>query len=171
MKLEYWKMLTKKEHDAVCAKSARIRWGFTPKSIRAEFRRYMKGNDKTKAKVCCLLEDCNYHTLCGYLANGDVSAAVEWMDKEMPLPAPVSQKTVTAYIMEGSKGEYLHMNSTEDGDGTWWDWSKNMFEAYWNKDLEGLQEIASTEFSDFKEGYPKFHKVKFSAKILETIQE
>ena len=169
MKIEYWKMLNDKEKDAVCAKSARIRWGFTPKTIRAEFRRYMRGNDKTKAKVCYLLEDCNYHTLCGYLANGDVAAAFEWIDKEMPLPVPVSQKTVTAYIMEGSQGEYLHMNSTEDGDGTWWDWSKNMFEAYWNKSLEDLQEIADTEFSDFGENYPKFHKVRFSAKILETV--
>ena len=169
MKIEYWKMLTKKEQEAVRAKSARIDWGFTPKTIRAEFRRYMKGNDKTKAKVCSLLEDCNYHTLCGYLANGNVQAAVEWMDKEMPLPEP-TEKTVTAYVMEGSKGKYLHMNATEDGNGTWFDWTENMFEAYWDKSLEDLKNIAETEFSDFEKDYPKFHKVRFSAEVLEMAQ-
>lgn len=172
MKIKYTTMLTEKEQDAVCAKSARIRWGFTPKSIRAEFRRYMKGNDKTKAKVCYLLEDCNYHTLCGYLADCDVEAAEAWIEKEFPMPNPKkSNKTeVEAYILEGSKGKFLHINSTEDGNGTWFDWTPSIWEAYWDRKQSDLKLIADTEFSDFAEGYPKFHKVRYTAEMLGTIE-
>ena len=90
------------------------------------------------------------------------------MNKIEPIEDDV--KEVEAWVMEGSKGKYLHMNSTEDGDGTWFDWTENMFDAYWDKSLDDLKDIAETEFSDFEENYPKYHKVRFTAEVLETAQ-
>lgn len=69
---------------------------------------------------------------------------------------------ITAWIMEGMPGQFLHINCTEDGDGTWFDWTPVIWCAYWMKSLEDLKNIAKTEFSDFPSGYPKFHKYDFS---------
>lgn len=78
--------------------------------------------------------------------------------------------SVDTYVMEGSKGKFLRINATEDGNGAWFDWTPSIWEAYWN-DLGQLKEIALGEFSDFDEGYPKFHHVRFTCENLETIEE
>ena len=83
--IDYYRTLTDEERELVTDYSAYIRWGFSPETIRAEFWHWKMGDLKAKAKVCYLLEDCNYHTLCGYLANGEEQKAKEWIDKEMPL--------------------------------------------------------------------------------------
>lgn len=85
MAINFWEILTEAEKNAVSRKSARIRWGFTPQSIREELTAYKEGDIKAKAKVCALLEDCNFHTLCEYLSNGDVAAAEKWCDDKLPL--------------------------------------------------------------------------------------
>jgi hypothetical protein len=77
-------------------------------------------------------------------------------------------KSFETYIMEGSRGKFLHINADPSGDGTWFDWTPSVFEAYYH-DLDQLQEIARCEFSDFEEGYPKFHKVRFSFEKIETV--
>ena len=179
MEIKFYEILNEKERDEVADYSVKILWGFSPESIREQIKRFENGDIKEKAKVCYLLEDCNYHTLCGLLANEEIAEAYKWVDKEMPLEEdedipieePNPQKNVVeAWILEGSKGKYLHINSTEDGNGTWFDWTGNVFESYWNKSLEDLKNIAETEFSDFEENYPKFHKVRFTAEVLETAQ-
>lgn len=173
MKIEFWKMLNESEQEEVRNYSAKIHWGFNENSIREQFNRYMNGDLKEKAKVCFLLEDCKFHELCGYLAEGMVADAKKWINDEFPLEDGSGDdniQEVEAWIMEGSKGNYLHINSTEDGNGTWFDWTVNVFESYWVKSLEDLKNIAETEFSDFEENYPKFHKVRFTAEVLETSQ-
>ena len=174
MKIEYWKMLNEQEQEEVQNHSAKIFWGFNETSIRELFKRYMEGDLKEKAKVCYLLEDCNYHELCRLLAEGKIADADRWIEKEFPLEeveTPQSNQKIEVWVMEGRNGEYLHINTTEDANGTWWDWTYSIFSAYWNESLENLKEIAEIEFSDFKEGYPKFHKVRFTAEILETAQD
>lgn len=71
-----------------------------------------------------------------------------------------------AYIMEGNPGQYLHINVMEDG--TWWDWTRSVWWAYWTTDLDALKHIALLEFSDFKEGYPKYHKVHYTYEMKEV---
>ena len=173
MKIRFNEILTDAEKNEVACYSARIMWGFSPESIREQIKRYQNGDIKEKAKVCYLLEDCNFHELCGYLAEGKIEEAKRWIALEFPMdedPKEDNIQEVEAWVMEGSKGKYLHMNSTEDGNGTWFDWTENMFDAYWDKSLDKLKEIAETEFSDFEENYPKFHKVRFTAEVLETEQ-
>lgn len=82
----------------------------------------------------------------------------------------VPSKSIETYVMEGSNGKFLHINATEDGNGTWFDWTPSIWEAYWH-DLEPLKEIAMLEFSDFEKGYPKFHKVRFTCEKIETVKE
>ena len=172
MRIDYRKILSDKEKKEVRCNSARIHWGFNAESIRELFKRYLDGDIKEKAKICYLLEDCNYHTLCGMLEEGKEEYAKKWIELEFPLEkTDTISKEVVAWVMEGSKGKYLHINSTEDGNGTWFDWTGNVFESYWNKSLEDLKNIAETEFSVFEENYPKFHKVRFTAEVLETAQE
>lgn len=79
------------------------------------------------------------------------------------------QQSREAYIMEGLPGQYLHINANPDEDGTWFDWTPCVWLAYIH-DLEQLREIAQFEFSDFKEGYPKFHKVRLTCEVLETVK-
>lgn len=79
----------------------------------------------------------------------------------------VPSKSFETYIMEGSKGMFLHINADPSGDGTWFDWTPSVFEAYYH-DLDQLKEIAKFEFSDFEDGYPKFYKAKF---IFENLGE
>ena len=79
----------------------------------------------------------------------------------------VLSKSIETYVMEGSKGKFLHINAMEDGNGSWFDWTENIWEAYWH-DLDTLKEIAYGEFSDFDEGYPKYHKVRFTCEKIAT---
>lgn len=74
-----------------------------------------------------------------------------------------------AWIVEMSPNRYLHMNVTEDGNGTWFDDTESIWEAYWNGSLDDIKEIAETEFSDYSADFPKYHKVRFTYKITETI--
>ena len=85
MEIKFDEILTDAERDEVAAYSARIMWGFSPESIREQIKRFENGDIKEKAKVCYLLEDCNFHDLCGYLMCGEVSEAYKWADREMPL--------------------------------------------------------------------------------------
>jgi hypothetical protein len=108
MIIEYWKMLNGQEEDEIRAYSAKIGWGFNETSIRELFKRYMEGDLKEKAKVCYLLEDCNYHTLCGFLAEGKVAEAKNWIDDEFPIEEPDTiSKDVVAWVMEVSNGKFL----------------------------------------------------------------
>jgi hypothetical protein len=81
------------------------------------------------------------------------------------------QEVVEAWVMEGCKGKYLHINATEDGNGTWFDWTESIWEAYWDKNLDSLKTIAETEFTEFVRGYPKFHKIRFTATTLESEED
>ena len=58
------------------------------------------------------------------------------------------ERTVKTWTAELSPGEFLHINSTEDGDGTWFDTTQNLFDAYWN-DHDQIENICETEFFDF----------------------
>lgn len=84
-KIAYNRMLSEKQFNAVRSYASKIRWGFTPKGIRKQIERYQKGTELTKAKVCSLLEECNYHDLCKFLAVRDIESAIKWCDEGMPL--------------------------------------------------------------------------------------
>lgn len=75
------------------------------------------------------------------------------------------ERTVRTWTAELSPGEFLHINSTEDGDGTWFDTTQNLFDAYWN-DHDQIENICETEFFDFVKGYPILREVEFSYKVL-----
>jgi hypothetical protein len=83
--MDYYSMLTKEEKVEVQTEASEREWGFSPEDIREVFKRWKDGDQKAKAKVLYLLEDCNYHTLCGLLDKGDEAGAVAWMDAELPL--------------------------------------------------------------------------------------
>lgn len=83
---------------------------------------------------------------------------------------PLQPQSIETYIMEVRKGEYLRINAMEDGDGTWFDFTKNVWDAYMH-DLNILKEIASGEFSDFELGYPKFHRVRYTFEKIDTVSE
>lgn len=173
MRIDYRKILSNKEKKEVMCNSARIHWGFNAESIRELFKRYLDGDIKEKAKICYLLEDCNFHTLCGMLEEGKEEYAKKWIELEFPLDDGSGEdntQEVEAWVMEGIKGNYLHINTAEDGDGTWWDWTSSIWDAYWDKSLDKLKDIAAFEFKDFEEGYPKYHKIKFTATLKETEQ-
>ena len=82
--MDFHRILTQEEKDLVKDYADYIRWGFSPATIRAEFWHWKIGDLKAKAKVCYLLEECNWHTLCRYLINGEEQKAKEWIDNEMP---------------------------------------------------------------------------------------
>ena len=82
--------------------------------------------------------------------------------------ANTKRQQVTGWVMELSKGRFLHINATDDGNGTWWDDTPSIWEAYWYKDLADMKNVASLEFSNFPQGYPKYHKVRFTAQVLAT---
>ena len=81
---------------------------------------------------------------------------------------PPADETVTAWIAELSPGEYLHINNIEDGNGTWFDCTKSIWEAYWVKNFEDLRFTVETEFSDFAPNFPKYHQICFSHKYITT---
>ena len=83
--IAYNRMLTEKQFDAIKSYATKISWGFTPNGIRKQLERYQKGTELTKAKVCSLLEECNYHELCKLLAKRDIEAAIKWCNDVMPL--------------------------------------------------------------------------------------
>lgn len=83
--MDYNSMLTEEEKLEVKTEASDREWGFSPEEIREVFKRWKDGDQKEKAKVLYLLEECNYHTLCGLLKKGDKAGAVAWMDAEMPL--------------------------------------------------------------------------------------
>jgi hypothetical protein len=89
--------------------------------------------------------------------------------KEKRIEMKKDIQVIDTFIMEGSKGKYLRINCTEDGNGTWFDWTDSVWEAYWNH-LENLEEIADTEFSDFEKGYPKFHRMRFTCEWTGTVE-
>lgn len=76
-------------------------------------------------------------------------------------------QVIDTFIMEGSKGKYLRINGTEDG--TWFDWTESVWKAYWNH-LEKLEEIADIDIGEFKEGYPKFHRMRFTCERTGTVE-
>lgn len=76
-------ILTEQEMAKVRAFSARIEWGFTRESIRYQIAKFAKGDEKTKAKVYYLLEDCNFHTLARLLADENYAAARLWVKENM----------------------------------------------------------------------------------------
>ena len=78
-----------------------------------------------------------------------------------------TKKVIETFIVEMQKGKFLHINASEDGDGTWFDLTSSEFEAY-QHDLDVLREITQFEFSNFEKGYPKFHKVRFTVEKLKT---
>ncbi len=75
------------------------------------------------------------------------------------------EKTIKTWTAEMSPGKFLHMNATEDGNGTWFDTTENLFDAYWN-DHDQIEDICLTEFSQFGAGFPILREVEFSYKIL-----
>ena len=74
--------------------------------------------------------------------------------------------TVTGWVAEMSKGQYLHINATDDGDGTWFDFTPSVFQAYCMNTRKDLKNICDFEFSDYPKGYPKYHKVRFSYEFV-----
>ena len=74
---------------------------------------------------------------------------------------PGDKQTVDTYLMEMSKGQFLRINANENGDGTWFDTTTSVWDAYF-AERKALKNIADLEFSDFPKGYPKFHKVRFT---------
>lgn len=172
MQIKYWEMLSDKESKAVGEEAMRIRWGFTPKTIRKQYNRFVNGSIKVKAMVCALLEECNYHTLCGYLSVNDTKSALEWIDREMPLdkkPVNKEEETIEAYIAEISKGKYMTIKKTDDGDGTYAESTDSPWLAEWDTDLDHLKGVVGFEYyaSKFEKDYPKYHKVRFTYEVID----
>ena len=80
---EWNNILTDKEVEECQSYAAKIHWGFSKKTLKAQIRRFERGNTKTKCKVYFLLEDCNYHDVANYLADGDVEGAYRWADTNL----------------------------------------------------------------------------------------
>ena len=95
---------------------------------------------------------------------------ISFSDDDFCCSAGNCEQVIDTYIMEGKKGEYLRINAMEDGNGTWFDFTKSVWDAYMH-DLDTLKEIANGEFSDFEDGYPKFHKVRYTFEKIETVKE
>ena len=74
-----WQSLTEADHHKVSADSLRRHWGYSLADLRKEianFKKAMaKGDIHATSMICARLEDCNYHDVCGKLADGDMAAA------------------------------------------------------------------------------------------------
>ena len=74
-----WESLTEADHKAVSRDSARRGWGYSLADLMkeiAKFRKAMeKGDRHATSMICARLEDCNYHKVCGKLADGDLIGA------------------------------------------------------------------------------------------------
>lgn len=72
-------LLTEADWRAVQRDSMRRRWGYSLADLKEEianFRRAMgKGDFHATSMICARLEDCNYHGVCGRLAEGDLEGA------------------------------------------------------------------------------------------------
>lgn len=71
--------LTEADHHKVSADSTRRGGGYSLADLRKEianFKKAMaKGDLHATSMICARLEDCNYHDVCGKLADGDMAAA------------------------------------------------------------------------------------------------
>lgn len=76
-----WQSLTKADHRAVSRDSAHRGWGYSLDDLNKEFDKFkkamQKGDRHATSMICARLEDCNYHTICGKLADGDLAGARE----------------------------------------------------------------------------------------------
>lgn len=76
-----WQSLTEADHHKVSADSMRRGWGYSLADLRKEianFKKAMaKGDLHATSMICARLEDCNYHEVCGKLADGDMAAAAK----------------------------------------------------------------------------------------------
>lgn len=76
-----WQSLTETDHHKVSADSMRRGWGYSLADLRkeiADFKKAMeKGDLHATSMICARLEDCNYHDVCGKLAEGDMAAATK----------------------------------------------------------------------------------------------
>lgn len=74
-----YEILSGKDMNAVSCDAARRKWGFSERSLLAQIRKFekamVKGDKHGTSLVCALLEDCNFHDICGLLAEGDVEGA------------------------------------------------------------------------------------------------
>ena len=74
-----WQSLTAADQRAVSRDSMRRGWGYTMDDLMTEFAKFkraiQKGDRHATSMICARLEDCNYHTICGKLANGDLAGA------------------------------------------------------------------------------------------------
>lgn len=76
-----WQSLTEADHHKVSADSMRRGWGYSLADLRKEianFKKAMaKGDIHATSMICARLEDCNYHDVCGKLAEGDIAGATK----------------------------------------------------------------------------------------------
>ena len=76
-----WQGLTDADHHKVSADSMRRGWGYSLADLRKEianFKKAMaKGDIHATSMICARLEDCNYHDVCGKLAEGDIAGATK----------------------------------------------------------------------------------------------
>ena len=77
------KILTDKEVEECQEFTAKIHWGFNRKSLTKQIRRFERGTTKIKCKVYFILEDCNFHEVAKYLADGKVKEAYEWANTQI----------------------------------------------------------------------------------------
>ena len=57
-------------------------WGFSMADCLRMIGDHMDGDTLTKEKIEFILEDCNFHTLNGFLSNEEYIRATEWVLKE-----------------------------------------------------------------------------------------
>ena len=74
-----WQSLTEADKRKVFADSARRGWGYSIADLRKEIANFkkamVKGDIHATSMICARLEDCNFHDVCGKLADGDMAAA------------------------------------------------------------------------------------------------
>ena len=75
--------LTAKDTAKLQSYAARIKWGFSLKSLKRQIEKFRKGTEHDKAEVLFLLEDCNFHDAAAYLCDGDVEGAVKWAEANL----------------------------------------------------------------------------------------
>ena len=74
-----WQSLTEADHRAVSRDSAHRGWSYSLADLMKEIAKFKKamrkGDRHATSMICARLEDCNYHDVCGKLANGDLIGA------------------------------------------------------------------------------------------------
>lgn len=81
--MNYEDYLTPAEQNKCRAFAASIHWGFNRDNLEKQIVKFEKGDDKVKAEVLCVLEDCNYHSLYRILCEEGGDAARKWADENM----------------------------------------------------------------------------------------